>query len=178
MLAAQQRRLGGAPGTTARGTGASHVAPRRRRATVVRCTAAPEQRAAAPGLGLPAVDWSRYHLQVRRCCCRPAASCMPRAARRCAITTHSTAQRRASSVHRLRPQPLAPCRLNAPCQVLIIDADDVLRGRMAGALFERIAEWNGYGARCSLSLFCRSQLAPCCCIQNAAALGSHSSQLL
>lgn len=30
-------------------------------------------------------------------------------------------------------------------QVLIIDADDVLRGRMAAALFERVVEWNGYG---------------------------------
>jgi len=30
-------------------------------------------------------------------------------------------------------------------QVLFIDADDVLRGRLAAALFERISEWNGYG---------------------------------
>jgi hypothetical protein len=30
-------------------------------------------------------------------------------------------------------------------QVLIIDADDVLRGRLACGLFERVAEWNGYG---------------------------------
>jgi hypothetical protein len=31
------------------------------------------------------------------------------------------------------------------CQVLFIDADDVLRGRLAAGLFERVAEWNGYG---------------------------------
>ncbi|KAI8471192.1 MAG: hypothetical protein J3K34DRAFT_520690 [Monoraphidium minutum] len=30
-------------------------------------------------------------------------------------------------------------------QVLIIDADDVLRSRLACGLFERVVEWNGYG---------------------------------
>lgn len=30
-------------------------------------------------------------------------------------------------------------------QVLFIDSNDVLRGRLAAALFERVAEWNGYG---------------------------------
>jgi hypothetical protein len=30
-------------------------------------------------------------------------------------------------------------------QILFIDADDVLRGRLAAGLFERVAEWNGYG---------------------------------
>ena len=30
-------------------------------------------------------------------------------------------------------------------QVLFIDSNDVLRGRLAAALFERVAEWNGFG---------------------------------
>jgi hypothetical protein len=44
------------------------------------------------------------------------------------------------------PTTLAPPpKKTKTTQVLFIDNDDVLRGRLAAALFERVAEWNGHG---------------------------------
>ena len=77
---------------------------------------------------LPQIDWTRYHLQVLfvdRYCCSAFSSCSSKS---CKISIHFTP-----------PAGGVPCCQHVSCR------SDTVRARVATGLFERIAEWNGYG---------------------------------
>lgn len=104
-----------------------------------------------PKLGLPEVDWSRYHLQVSR---DGRWTSTPRSGRYALLGLGSggpppggaaRAAPAAAEARERRAHTRRRCQPHRP-QVLFIDTNDVLRARLAAALFERVAEWNGEGA--------------------------------
>lgn len=63
----------------------------------------------------------------------------------CAATPSARSIHTQQLLYTPEPSPTTHQTKSKPTKVLFIDADDVLRGRLAAALFERISEWNGYG---------------------------------